>query len=515
MGSGQPSPLVMKKYLFYIALLLIPQNGAAQGEDSLRAAHLFSLAEHHSLVLHPDGALFDNPALQTYRYQQSLSEISFGFDYRDESQPLWAELGDGYRGGGFHADSYLCTSANSVVWGEAAYQNGRRDNQRWNENADFDRIYPYVTADTTGGDMKSELYVFRGGYAHHYQRFGYGAQMSYQSGMDYREHDPRPKCTTLNVDFSLGLSYRLDRSYIVSLYGLIGKYNQQQSIAFMNPRGVSMLYHLTGLGTHYYRFKGDRKNSRYDGRQWKLGTCLAPADGMGLSLAYSLTQDHIEKQLADEHNLPLCDIDEWLHHLELTWRRPQFFGRLSGEWRHRLGKEIIYDSGVTFYKKITSLDAFHREVYLATLEGGLLLHPHPKLNLEILPRVLYSNFQSSYSTPDRHSDYSHLTGQTECRLQWFRPQGLWSASLLGGYQAALSNRLQLSDPEDFPAAMATVESNHQIQSSSCTQLEASLRYDLALCHYLHTLFFGLNGSLRHYRTGAQSISLTLSAGIVL
>lgn len=32
----------------------------------------------------------------------------------------------------------------------------------WNENADYDVIYPYVAADSVGGDMKFENYAFSG-----------------------------------------------------------------------------------------------------------------------------------------------------------------------------------------------------------------------------------------------------------------------------------------------------------------------------------------------------------------
>ena len=32
----------------------------------------------------------------------------------------------------------------------------------WNENADYDVIYPYVAADSVGGDMKFENYAFQG-----------------------------------------------------------------------------------------------------------------------------------------------------------------------------------------------------------------------------------------------------------------------------------------------------------------------------------------------------------------
>lgn len=488
---------------------------AAQSVDSLRAVHLAQLSEHQSAVQHPALAVFANPALQPLRYQHSLSQVALGYDYRDEEQPLWAEKGDGYHGMLFRANTYTRTSSNNVVWGQAAYSNGKRLNQQWSENADFARIYPYVTADTIGGDMQTELYQFCGGYAHRGQRVSYGAQMSYQSGMDYRDHDPRPKCTTLHVDFTLGGAYQLTPRHLVALYGMVGKYNQQQSVSFMNPRGVSMLYHMTGLGTHYYRFKGDRNNTRYDGMQWRLGASLSSADGVGPSVALSTGKEHIQKQLTDEHHLPLCDINEWHHRAELAWRQQYRYVRVSADWRQRKGSERIYDSGVTFYKEITKLEAFQNDSWQVALEGGWQLQPSRQLAIDIIPKVGYSGQQMSYTSPARQSDYSHLLATTQCQMRWQHGSGLLSATLLGGYQARLSDCLTLADAADFPAAIPTVEQNHRIQSSSCALVDASLRYDLALSRFLSTVFVEADCSFRHYQIGTNSVSLFLTAGVVI
>jgi hypothetical protein len=504
----------MKKVLLSI-LSILPLTAAAQSVDSLRAVHLVQLAGQQSQVQHPSLAVFENPALQPLHYQHSLSQIALGYDYRNEEQPLWAEKGDGYHGILFDANTYTRTSLNSVVWGRAAYSNGKRLNQQWSENADFDRIYPYVTADTIGGDMQSELYEFCGGYAHRGQRISYGAQMSYQSGMDYRDHDPRPKCTTLNVDFSLGGAYQLNNRHIVALYGMVGKYNQQQSISFMNPRGVSMLYHMTGLGTHYFRFKGDRNNARYDGMQWQIGANFITTNGLGPSVTLSTGKEHIQKQLSDEHNLPLCDINEWHHAAELAWRLPRSYVRLSADWRQRKGSERIYDSGVTFYKEITKLEAFACDVWQAAIDAGWQLQPSKQLGIDIIPKVTYSSRQMKYTSSARQSDYSHLTGTAKCQLCWLNGNGLLTATMYGGYQAKLNSKLQLADTDDFAPAMLTVERNHQIQSSSCTLMDASLRYDLALSRILSTVFVETCFNYRHYQIGSSSTALFVTIGIVI
>ncbi len=488
---------------------------AAQSVDSLRAAHLVQLAEHQSQVQHPSLAVFGNPALQPLHYQHSLSQIALGYDYRNDEQPLWAEKGDGYHGMLFDASTYMRTSLNSVVWGQAIYRNGKRLNQQWSENADFDRIYPYVTADTIGGDMQSELYEFCGGYAHRGQRISYGAQMSYQSGMDYRDHDPRPKCTTLHVDFTLGGAYQFNNRYIAALHGMVGKYNQQQSISFMNPRGVSMLYHMTGLGTHYFRFKGDRSNARYDGAQWQLGVNFTTTDGMGPSASLSTGEEHIQKQLADEHNLPLCDINEWHHTAELAWRQPHRYARLTADWRQRKGSERVYDSGVTFYKEITKLESFACDVWQTAFEAGWQLHPSNKLCVDIIPQVAYCSRLMKYTSPARQSDYSHFSGTAKCQLCWISGYGLLTATMLGGYHTLLDSKLQLADADDFAVAMPTVERNHQIQSSSRTLMEGSLRYDMALSRILSTVFVEVNFMFSHYQIGTNSTALFVTAGVVI
>ena len=106
-----------------------------------------------------------NPALNYYRYSDSYSSLSISGDWDNESRALNAQEGDGWGGFKVAADSYVRMSDASRIWGNAYYHNGERKNVQWNESADYELIYPYVMADTIGGDIKSETYFFEGGYA--------------------------------------------------------------------------------------------------------------------------------------------------------------------------------------------------------------------------------------------------------------------------------------------------------------------------------------------------------------
>lgn len=51
---------------------------------------------------------------------------------------------------------------NSKTWGNAYFKKGKREKVEWNETSDYLMVYPYVVADSVGGDMDFEEYYFAG-----------------------------------------------------------------------------------------------------------------------------------------------------------------------------------------------------------------------------------------------------------------------------------------------------------------------------------------------------------------
>lgn len=498
-----------------VILSLMPLMVAAQSNDSLRASHLQRFANYSSAVSHPDLKLFNNPALQPIHYDNSLSEIEFCFEDQKSDSPKWIELGNGYRGGAFKASSFTHLGSSSVIWGEAGYDNGKRLNQLWSENADYMIIRPYVTADTIGGDMLCEQYTFRGGYARQGDRWMYGAQMGYRSGLEYRDHDPRPKCTTLDVDITLGVSYKLSSQYMVGAYVSLSKYNQQQSIRFMNPRGVSMVYQMTGLGTHYFRFKGDKTDTRYDGSSWGAGLNMCKSDGMGPSISISSSKFSLEKQLNDEHYLPICEITNWHHQLQLSWHQPLYYIIIDADINHRVGNEHIYDSGVTFYKEITSIKNYLSDTQQVTVKAGRKYMPSKSFEYELQPIVCYTHEKTCYESPYRESSYSSICGQICFDGRWQHRNGLLSMQAYGGYNHNLSQKLVINNSEDFPFAVEGVERNHQSQKASYCIWGTSLRHDWPITRFVSTIFVKVAAKCQLFAETNTNRTLSLSAGFVL
>ena len=106
-----------------------------------------------------------NPAMMTDAYLKSFTQLSAQCDYQKQSDAFCLEQGTGLFIPEISANSYIKLNSSSVVWGEAAYANGKHFEKCYNNVADLELLYPDIIADSIGGDTRRERYLFSGGYA--------------------------------------------------------------------------------------------------------------------------------------------------------------------------------------------------------------------------------------------------------------------------------------------------------------------------------------------------------------
>ena len=121
---------------------------------------------------------------------------------------------------------------------ELDYTNGTLRNVRWNSTSDYRLLYPYILADSIGGDLKQEQYHFYGGYTRMDGRFNYGITAGYRASQAYRQVDPRPRNITAELSADLSAGYR-SGTYVLGVAGGIRTYKQQQSVDFYDPNGAN------------------------------------------------------------------------------------------------------------------------------------------------------------------------------------------------------------------------------------------------------------------------------------
>ena len=146
--------------LALLVTAVIPASSSVVGEqvfgvpDSVVCSPEHS-AEHHNLFINTQNSWFHNPALHFDDYGSTYGNLGIYADKRREDEAFVMQEGNALYNIGIRAASYRrlygkdnaaerLRRSMTVVWGEASYQNGRRDNVEWNTSSDWSTIYPYV-----------------------------------------------------------------------------------------------------------------------------------------------------------------------------------------------------------------------------------------------------------------------------------------------------------------------------------------------------------------------------------
>ena len=507
---------MIKNKIITLLLLAFPLLTVVRAQEASTVRRLERVGERMSESRHPSLLLYRNPSLMSYRYDSSMSEFHLGYKSRQTDRAVIAQEGKGNNEARFEASSYTRLSEMSTIWGSASYYNGKTKQLQWNENAHFRKIYPYVVGDDRGGDTKYETYDFTGGYARKYEKYDIGICMRYVSGKSYRTKDPRPRNTTLDVKLRGGGAWHAFAGSRLAAYVGAEKYSQDSDIKFMNPLGVSMVYQMTGLGTHYFRFKGDGTSVRYEGSTFEIGAALMPNGIRGLSLSASASRRHTEKQLATKRDIPINDIFEDLFTAEAAWRNSSLTASQTFKFGARLadrdGQTRIFDDGSTFYHEIATARPFNMkmaEVYISAAAEKSL----GKYNMQVIPVARWSSLYIKNISPQKKFETSEWEAGLRSSVRRSGSVGMLSAEVEFRYSGNIKSTLELGD-FDFLSPVESLQKNCAALSSSALMVEASLRYDFMPREYFNTIFIILSGGYSE-RGDVHVVNFALTAGVTI
>ncbi|WP_106914750.1 DUF6850 family outer membrane beta-barrel protein [Chryseobacterium aurantiacum] len=222
---------------------------------------------------------FYNPASMSGYSPSSFSEFSVGY-HKNDKKIYRQQLGNGDKGLTVEAKSFQKLKPNRYVWGNASYQNLKTGLLQWNESLDYDRVAPYITADSAGGKLNLERYHFAGGYLQKFNRWTIAGQVSYLAQMGFRAKDPRLKSTTSDLRIKAGLNYIFYKEYEVGVFGEFSKYTQNSSITFQSLLGRPFTYQMSGFGFSNYLFNGSANpNTTFEEFAYKGGIQIANKQG--------------------------------------------------------------------------------------------------------------------------------------------------------------------------------------------------------------------------------------------
>ncbi|MDE5750055.1 MAG: hypothetical protein K2H87_04720 [Duncaniella sp.] len=342
-----------------VTSMLLLCAAIAGAQDTL----MHAVAEERAGLWQIASPAYLNPAVNQWRMDAGYTSVGGGYASRTDRRNPDPRGGDADHAWTLGAETYT-KHRSSTLWGNASYTNGKTLSVVWNETADAPLLYPYLMADSIGGDLTREVYSFAGGYADHRGRWAWGAEIAYTALLQYRDTDPRPKNVTGRFSLSAGALYRIAGPYYAGLGVSVLKYKQNNDIDFKSEMGVDKVFHLTGLGTHYNRFAGDGLSTYYDGLRWGADLSLYPSDGRGVFAVCRFSRFTFDNILSDLNKLPLASVWEnnfvaragWLSGME-----GRHFGGASAEVKvsRRHGTENIFgDAASGIYPIIASNEMF-------------------------------------------------------------------------------------------------------------------------------------------------------------
>lgn len=386
----------MIRFLGIICFMAVPYFEWAADNDSSRVIKL--LFPTNSVG---ESVVQGTQAAMLYAYERSVTRIALATRYRNESRAFMPQLGSGETKGIFSVDSYIRLDRKRVVWGSVEYSNGKIRDVCWNSSLDFLQLYPYVMADSIGGNLASEQYLFSGGYAMQCGRFTFGIKGHYRALHEYRKEDPRPRgvVSDFKADLSVGLGIG---GYLLGVNAAGRVYKQFMDVVFYDERGSNTAeMHFTGLGSHYERFGGadDYSSVRYRGREYSATLSFTPCHNKGWYAGACYRVFTIKRHLPTQNMVPLTTL-----RIEKLCGRVAYKGNPGvAEWgvegnvvyEKRIGVENIIDNG-----------AGNENLIL----GSLAMYKNRNITAGIVGKILF-NRRNGKIWFDAGADYRKLRAE--------------------------------------------------------------------------------------------------------
>lgn len=452
-----------------------------------------------------------NPAMRPLERDFSISSVSGSFNRNADSEAIDPQVGSKSTRWAFAADSYI-KYKNSTLWGSASYHNGKDRDVKWNETSEIWNVYPYVMGDSTGGDIKTEVYSFAGGYAATCGRLTWGCSMGYTAGLYYRAVDPRPRNVTGNLEFAAGITWNFTPDTYAGVMLGYTKYKQTNDITFYSELGDKRILHLTGLVNDYGRFAGDATSAYYNGNTWRAGLNL----GLAGSLKASVEALHykVTNILTSLNKLPMAFATHNAINAEAAWTSTRWGAAAQMSASRRVGTENVFgDAASSTYPKIAEHDQYFENRIEASARGMYSIKAR-QVEVRLLPAVGYSHRNEIYRDPRCRELINTAWGKLQAEAGIKTGKALLTVSALGAFYGNTTHQLMLSGTKDEMKLLEQLmQRRHALKASDYWTAGAELRADVALWAK-YALLLKVQWQRTAYTQSVNNQQLAFTAGVV-
>lgn len=502
------------KFSLLLLFLLTVRTGLPAKTDSLTLLNRFF--KNHSAEQNFSNEQYRNPAMHYDKHSSSLSELSTGGMFRKDSESIVPQKGNGQTDWIVNAQGFICLNRNTRIWGTAGYNSGKRSQQQWNESADFDWIYPFVTADTIGGDMQFENYHFTGGYARQSGKWTMGFEVSYSALSEFRKVDPRAYNISDFLQGKAGVSYLLGNNYRAGIGTTLGKYKQRSDIRYYNELGVSKTYHLSGMAMSYQRFDGTETNPVYQGILWDVSAQLTPGH-QGWSAVTNWETFICGKTLPGRNNIRIQQLNRRKIYGELAYKRHREHNRqiwkIAVRQEHRTGTEFLFGEATgNAYPQIGQTVPFASSQFNGIL-SFLSEHESGDSKWSLEPTVGYSCYRESYANPYAEMHYAHWLAGLSGSYVRLHGKHMWTISGQASISPAANSHLTENPDFTTPFALEILTHTYRIRSNGHSTVSFLLQWSKPVSKRL-AIIAAISAESQYYWKLADSHTVTCKTGII-
>ncbi|MFD1630615.1 DUF6850 family outer membrane beta-barrel protein [Pseudopedobacter beijingensis] len=472
-----------------------------------------AIREKNSLLSQHLNNLFENAALKQFQRDTSYSILAIDY-LRDKKELFYSQIGQGENSFKVYSESYN-NKPKSTLWGKASYSNEKILKRNFNESSSYQLIYPYVTADTVGGDLYNEVYYFSGGLNKSIEKYTFGINTSFEGTQLYRDIDPRPENKTAKIDLELAISRQVSDKYRVAIDLNGFYYTQSNKLSFVNELSYPLTFYDAGLGNYNSVLAGDPTKSTYKGFQKGIGLNLIPETKKGWFLEGKYNKFDFGKGLTKTKD-NIAEIANKFYETSFGYmnigKTEAYLVRATISHNKRLGTEAKFDSKTsgTVYPKISEDLRYSNTITNFNVFLDYEKRGYP-LDWGINISGNFKQFEESYVSPNRFQQFDLIEAGIQPRISKQVNNQFIITGLIGlKYQTSLNKNKSFTGLDVSSSIYQMLENNYTYLTADTFTSLASLSIDYSV---KQTLSFFINIQAQN-QTNIKQNYIKVSTGFV-
>lgn len=385
-------------------MTLLPLMGAAQEALLFQDSHSPLETEFLQTGLRPETRMrnvtLSNPAMMRLGMDERRSSFNDNPQAPVRTYPIVVALqgaggkmkGDFIPMEGNHFEDYsvvangVMRGEKSMFYGKASFTAGSHRNIGWNAQRFPMTYWPYVVADSTGGNVSYETYNLLCAYSFRINRHvDLGFSGEYKGDFAFRKTDPRIENITSWLTFKGGMSCLLGGGHRIALDVDYQLHRQHTDIKHFRSGQFAGFFMEYGFGMYDYIHSPIYNSMKHQQHQHSYGANVIFSSNASRPLRATARMGYGFDEMNTEENIHKLNLyramtNQLRADASLLWNNPCWGVGLTGHWEmaQRKGREYVFERYVSAtvdgvdvydYRKIGQQDRYK----MGTMEGNAQL----------------------------------------------------------------------------------------------------------------------------------------------